>query len=199
MPRCNFLFFINAYNDLCQTSTPALSNFQWSRQIDGVGYAIENSQQIQVPPSTTTSNILPYTFSNVLAITVGNIVTGFNTLTITGSTVGIFKGQLVVGTGIPVNTTVVSIVGSVVTMSNAALATTTGISASFYLPATFVYLESDQIVSVIYNGGSPMTLTPFQINGITKPAVFFMAGPSTSLTVTNSSAVTANIFFASMG
>jgi hypothetical protein len=197
--RTNFLFFIQAYSDQCQTSTPALSNFQWSRQIDGVPYTVENSQQIQVPISTTTSNILPFTFSNVLANTTGNISTGTNVFTVTGATTGIFAGQLIVGAGIPANTTVISIVGSLVTMSNLATATTVGVTGNFYLPATFIYLESDQIVSVIYNSGSPMTLTPFQINGITKPAVFFMAGPSTSLTVTNAGTATANIFFASMG
>jgi len=87
--RTNFLFFIQAYSDQCQTSTPALSNFQWSRQIDGVPYTVENSQQIQVPISTTTSNILPFTFSNVLANTTGNISTGTNVFTVTGATTGI--------------------------------------------------------------------------------------------------------------
>ncbi len=198
MPKCNFLFAINAYSDTTQTSVPALSNFKWSREINGVPYAVENSQQIQVPISTTTSNILPFTFSNILATTTGNI-NATTTLTITGSTVGIAKGQLIVGAGIPDNTTVVSITGSVIVMSNAATATTIGVSIDFYLPATFIYLESDVQVSVIYNDGSPMTLTPFQINGVTRPAVFFMAGPSTSLTVTNAGTTTANIFFASMG
>jgi hypothetical protein len=124
--KTNFLFAINAYADATQTSTPALSNFKWSRQIDGVPYTKENSQQIQVPISTTTSNLL-------------------------------------------------------------------------LTPGTFVYLESDKQISVIYNGGTAMVLTPFQINGVTQPAVFFMAGPATSLTVTNAGASTANIFFALMG
>ena len=65
-----------------------------------------------------------------------------------------------------------------------------------YLGGDFVYLESDQIVSVIYNGGTAMTLHPFEVNGLTQPAVFFIAGAATSLTVTNSGTVTANIFFA---
>jgi len=126
MPKANFLFFLNGYADMCQTSTPALSNFKWSRQINGVPYNSENSQQIQLPGSTTTANLIVSTTS-------------------------------------------------------------------------FVYLESDVQVSVIYNGGTAMTLTPFQVNGLTQPAVFFMAGPATSLTVNNAGSTVANIFVASMG
>src|ERR1035437_11058982 len=109
MPKCNFLFFINAYNDLQQTTAPALNNFKWSREINGVPYTIEKSQQLQVPITTTSANLVT--------------------------------------------------------------------SA-----ASFIYLESDVQVSVIYNGGTAMVLTPFQIDGRTQPAVFFMAGPATSLT-----------------
>jgi hypothetical protein len=192
--KTNFLFFIQAYSDQCQTSTPSLSNFKWSRQIDGVPYTTEDSKQIQVLAATTSSNLLPA----VQATSVGDTAST-TTLTITGSTTGILKGQLVTGAGIPSNTFVSNIVGSIVTLSKAATATATGVSVSFYLPISFVYLESDKEVSVIYNGGSPMTIAPFQINGVTKPAVFFMNGPSTTLTVTNSGATVANIFFASMG
>ncbi len=126
MPKTNFNFFINAYGDSCQTSTPALSNFKWNREINGVPYNNENSQQIQVPGSTTTSNLI-------------------------------------------------------------------------ISPSSFIYLESDVAVSVIYNGGTAMTLVPFQVNGLTKPAVFFIAGAATSLTITNAGTTVANIFFASMG
>lgn len=124
--KANFLFFLQGYSDVVQTSAPSLSNFKWSREINGVPYTAEKSQQIQVPITTTSPNLVS-------------------------------------------------------------------------TPASFVYLESDVQVSVIYNGGTAMVLTPFQINGTTQPAVFFMAGPATSLTVTNSGTATANIFFASMG
>jgi hypothetical protein len=126
MPKANFLFFINSYNDLCQTTTPALSNFKWSREINGVPYNNANSQQIQVPGSSTSANL------------------------------------------------VVS-------------------------PCSFVYLESNVAVSVIYNGGTAVNLVPFQVNGLTQPAVFCIAGAATSLTVTNSGTSVANIFLASMG
>jgi hypothetical protein len=196
-PKSNFLFFLNSYNDLCQTSTPALNQFKWSREINGVPYTLSNSQEIQVLPSTTTSEILPYSFSNVAASTAGT-TNGTTTLTIIGSTTGIAVGQLIVGTGIPVGTFVDSITGSAVTMSQAATATGSP-SVTFYTPASFIYLESDKAVSVIYNNGSPMALNPFEINGLTVSGVFFMNGPVYSITITNSGTATANVFFASMG
>lgn len=196
--KVNFQFFLNGYADLSQTTTPLLSNFKWTREINGVPFNVENSQQFQVPISNTTVNILPSSFLELEASSTGNI-NGTTTLTITGVTTGIIPGRLIVGAGIPSDTTVVSITGTSVIMSKAATTTTVGVSINFYLPASFVYLESDQIVSVIYNGGTAMTLNPFQVNGLTQPAVFFMAGAATSLTITNSGTSTANIFFASMG
>ncbi len=269
MPRCNLLFFLNAYNDLCQTSTPALSNFQWSRQINGVPYTYENNQQIQVLPGVTTSNIIPYPFSSPTN-TGSYSVNSTTTMTVSGSTAGISPGSLIVGSPIPLDTTVVSLgvsqytftitsanatTGAVysnnsqnftvsstivagttlactgtgtgvptasgtltlvsgtgdatiafsafaestpILMSRAATSTTTT-SISFYSPASFIYMESDQDISVIYNNGTAMAINPFQINGSTVPGVFFMNGPAYSLTVTNFSSVAANIFFASMG
>lgn len=195
--KTNFLFFLNSYNDLCQTTTPALNQFKWSRQINGVPYTFENSQQIQVLPSDTTSNILPYTFATPAATTATS-TNSTATLTVTGSTTGIAANQLIVGSGIPVGTTVLTIVGSTVTMSQPATSSGSP-TLSFYTPASFIYMESDQAVSVIYNNGSPMALEPFEINGSTIPGVFFMNGPCYSLTVTNYSTTAANVFFASMG
>lgn len=193
----NFLFFLNTYNDLCPTTAPALNNFKWSRQINGVPYNLENSQQIQVSASTTSSELIPYPFSTPVLSTTST-TNNTNILTITGSTTGIASGQLIVGTGIPVGTTVLSITGSSVTMSDAATASGSP-SVIFYAPASFIYLESDQQVSVIYNGGSPMALNPFEINGSVVPGVFFMNGPIYSLTVSNLTTTIANVFFALMG
>ena len=197
MPKANFLFFLNSYADFLPTAAPALNQFKWSREINGVPYNLENSQQIQVAASTTSPNVLPYPFSTAVASTATTTNSTVN-LTITGSTTGIAAGQLIVGTGIPVGTTVESIVGSAVVMSRAATSTASP-TLSFYNPASFIYMESDQEVSVIYNGGSPMALNPFEINGLTMPGVFFMNGPVYSLTITNPGASAANIFFASMG
>ncbi len=266
MPKSNFLFYLNSYNDLCQTSTPALNQFKWSREINGVPYNLSNSQEIQVLPSLTTPNVMPYSFATP-ATAVATVTNSTATVAITGSPANIAVGQLVVGTGIPVGTLVNSFAGTTtftVTSANAsvgatytnngqtftvtstvvagttlvttqtgtpltsgvltltsgtgdatiafsAFATGTSITLSaaatssgtptltFYQPASFLYLESDQQVSVIYNGGSPMAITPFEINGLTTPGVFFMNGPVYSLTITNMSVTTANVFFASMG
>lgn len=195
--KTNLLFFLNSYNDLHQTTTPALNQFKWSREINGIPYNIENSQQIQIAAGATSPNLLPYNFST--PANSGTDTTHSNaTLTIVGPTTGIAAGQLIVGSGIPVGTTVLNIVGSTVTMSQPATASAS-VAVSFYNPAAFVYLESDQQISMIYNNGSPVILNPFEINGLTQPAVFFIAGGAFNLTVTNPGTVTANVFFASMG
>jgi hypothetical protein len=263
MPKTNFLFFLQAYNDKCQTSTPALSLFKWSRQINGVPYTLENNQQFQVAASSTSSNVIPYSFSTPTNTTTATLASTA-VLAITGSAVGIAVGNLVVGTNIKVGSTVQSMTPTVFTVSSAnatvgavysnngqtftvlstivaglALnATGTGLPSSsgtltlvsgtgdatitfsaftgptvtmslpatgsgsetvnFYSPASFMYMESDQQVSVIYNNGSPMAVNPFEINGITTPGVFFMNGPTCSLTITNPGSVAANITLITM-
>jgi len=270
MGKANFLFFINTYGDLSQTSTPQLNNVKWSREINGVPFNFENSQQFQVPGSTTSANLISAPFLTFMAGSVGNIASSSPNLLVTGSVAGIVPGLLVQAAGIPANTliesvgpyqytftvssanatagavygnngqlfTVVSTIvggtslvctgtgapsgsgtltlitgtgdatiafsaiasaGAVVVMSNAASATTVSLTINFFTLSSFIYIESDQIVSVIYNGGTPMTLKPFQVNGLTQPATFFFTGPSASLTITNPGTVAANIFFASMG
>ena len=268
MLTSNFLFFLNSYSDLVPTTTPSLNNFKWSRQINGVPFNIENDQQIQILPSITTPNIVPYPFSTPTNSGT-NSLNSTTTMTVIGSITGIAIGNLIIGGGIPVGTIVDSIGTSqytfTVSSANATAgavysnngqnftvsstiaagttlvctsaggnptgsgtltrvsgtgdatitfssfteatplvmsqaATTTGTSAiSFYAPASFIYFESDQQVSVIYNNGSAMVLNPFEVNGLTQPAVYFMAGPCYSLTVTNMSTTTANVFLASMG
>jgi hypothetical protein len=266
--KTNLQFFLNSYADLVPTTVPSQNNFKWLREINGIPFNIENDQQIQVLPSVTTPNIVPYPFS---AITNSGSysINGTPLLVVFGSPVGIAIDQLIVGPSIPVGTTVLSIApiqynftvsgsnatagavyssnglnftvsgtivsGSLlvstggatppsapgtltlvsgtgdatiafsgftnvtnVTMSQAAT-NTTNEEILFYQPAAFIYFESDQQVSVIYNNGTAMALNPFQVNGVTQPAVFFMAGPCYSLSVTNMSATTANLFFASMG
>ena len=267
MLKCNFLFFLNSYADLIPTTVPSLSNFKWSRQMSGIPFNTENSQQIQVLSGVTVGNAIQYPFSTPTNSGTNTLNSTIN-MTVVGSTVGIALGNLIVGNGIPVGTTVVSIGTSqftfTVTSANATagavysngeqnftisstiasgtILVTTGTSApnasgtltlvsgtgdatiafsafteatplvmsqaatasgnvgiSFYAPAAFIYLETDQQISVIYNNGETMVLNPFQVNGITQPAVFFMAGPCYALSVTNMSASTANVFLALMG
>lgn len=196
MSKVNFNFFLNGYNDQCQTSAPSQNNFKWSRVINGVPYNSSISQQIQLSISGSISNFIPNPFSNVVASGNG-VLNSTNQVTMTSVT-GIVAGQLVVGTGIPLNTTVVSITDLVVTISNPASVSGTE-SLSFYNPASFFYFETDQPVSVIYNGGSAVSVNPFQINGTTQPGVYFMSGTAISLSVTNLSDEVANIFIACMG
>jgi hypothetical protein len=265
--KTNLQFFLNTYSDLFPTTTPSRNNFKWLREINGIPFNIENDQQIQVLPSITTPNIVPYPFSTPTNSGTDS-VNGTNVMTVIGTTDGISPGNLIVGSLIPVGTTVLSLAltqytftvtsanatagavysnnginltvastivagttlsctgtgdpmssgtlvlvsgtgdatitfsavteSTALTMSRAATSTGT-ITVDFYSPAAFIYMETDQQVSVIYNNGSAMVLNPFQVNGLTQPAVFFMAAPIYSLTVTNLSTTTANVFFASMG
>jgi len=64
--------------------------------------------------------------------TTGNITLNSNQLTSLASTTGIAAGQYVYGTGIPSQTTVLSIAGSTVTLSQPATVTATGNSVSFF-------------------------------------------------------------------
>jgi hypothetical protein len=85
-----------------------------------------------VTGNTTISNgVLPNT-TPVLSTT-GNTHSN-NQLDGLASTTGIVPGQLIIGSGLPSNTTVLSISGSTVTMSANAVTTLTGVSVAFYAP-----------------------------------------------------------------
>jgi hypothetical protein len=62
---------------------------------------------------------------------VGDTTNGFPTVTLTANNALIGAGQTVTGTGIPANTTVVSIVDTTLTLSNNATATNTGVTLTF--------------------------------------------------------------------
>lgn len=79
------------------------------------------------------NGILPN--SDPILITTGNILTGSNQFTSLGSVVGLAAGNVIFGVGIPQGTTIISIVGSTVTMSLEATLTGTGISTRFFNPA----------------------------------------------------------------
>lgn len=79
------------------------------------------------------NGILPN--SDPILITTGNITTASNQLTSLGSVAGLVNGDYIFGTGIPQNTTIISIVGSTVTMSQQAVANGTGIGITFYSPS----------------------------------------------------------------
>lgn len=266
--KTNLQFFLNTYNDLLSTTTPSRNNFKWLREINGIPFNTENDQQIQVLPSIATPNIIPYPFSTPTNSGTDTIASGSPNMTVVGPADGIAVGNLIIGTGIPVGTTVLSlgpsqytfttssanatvgavysnngtnftikttlIAGTTLVTTGPADPTTSGTltlvsgtgdatitysaftestplvmsrnatasgatAISFYQAAAFVYMESDQMVSVIYNNGTPVVMNPFQVNGLTQPGVAFMASPIYSITVTNLSTATANVFLASMG
>jgi hypothetical protein len=62
---------------------------------------------------------------------VGDTTNGLPTVTLSATNLLVGAGQLVTGTGIPANTTVVSIVGTTLTLSNNASATNTGVTLTF--------------------------------------------------------------------
>lgn len=62
---------------------------------------------------------------------VGNTTNGLPTVTLSATNLLVGAGQIVTGTGIPANTTVVSIVGTTLTLSNNASATNTGVTLTF--------------------------------------------------------------------
>ncbi len=83
--------------------------------------------------TTVSHGILPN--STPVLTTSGNTSSGSNQLTALASTTGIVAGQLIIASGLPSGTTVLSIIGSTVTMSAESLTTITGVSVSFYSPA----------------------------------------------------------------
>jgi hypothetical protein len=81
-------------------------------------------------PNELISFLEPYGIPDALTTT-GNIVALSNQLTSLASVSGISFGQFIVGNGIPVDTTVLSISGTTVTMSNNATTNTTGVTVTF--------------------------------------------------------------------
>lgn len=82
---------------------------------------------------TISHGVLPN--ASPILTTTGNITLNSNTITSLASTAGIVIGQIIMGAGIPSNSTVLSIVGSTVTMSRQAAATTVGVTVSFFSPS----------------------------------------------------------------
>lgn len=82
---------------------------------------------------TITHGVLPN--NDPVLTTTGSITTDSNQLTGLASTAGLVNGLYIFGTGIPYNTTIVSIAGSTVTMSNNATLTNATVTVSFYSPS----------------------------------------------------------------
>lgn len=82
---------------------------------------------------TVTHGVLPN--NDPVLQTTGAITFNSNQLTGLASTAGLLAGQFIFGTGIPYATTILSIVGSTVTMSKNATLTNPAVAVSFYSPS----------------------------------------------------------------
>jgi uncharacterized phage protein gp47/JayE len=96
--------------------------------------------------------------------TTGNISIGTNQILGLGTVVGIIDGQIITGAGIPAGTTVTSISGTTVTMSNNSTATTTGVSVSFATSGYF-WLLIDNPGQIIPTGVIENTLVSVSLVG----------------------------------
>ena len=114
------------------------------------------------------NGILPN--SDPILITTGNIITGSNQFTSLGSVAGLVAGDFIFGTGIPQGTTIISIVGSTVTMSLQATLTGTGISVRFFSPSVITaagQINWDEPISIRVIGSSltyTLTANPSSAN-----------------------------------
>lgn len=89
--------------------------------------------------------------SNPVLTTTGDITLNSNQLINLASVVGVDPGDFIFGTGIPNGTSVVSVVGSTVTMSLDASITQPGITVSFYDPAVITapgQINWDQAINI---------------------------------------------------
>src|ERR1700677_653450 len=114
MPKSNFLFFLNAYNDLVPTAAPQLNNFKWSREINGIPFNSQNDQQIQILPGVTSANIVPYPFSTPTNSSTA-VLNSTDVINVTTNPSGIAIDNLILGANIPLGTTVNSIAATVYT------------------------------------------------------------------------------------
>ena len=55
MSTMNLLFFLSTYADTQSSNNPSLSNFKWSREIDGLTAGNAISQVFTIAPGTTTT------------------------------------------------------------------------------------------------------------------------------------------------
>jgi hypothetical protein len=113
--------------------------------------------------------------NNPTVQTTGNITNGSNQLTSLASTTGIVAGQTITGIGIPAGTTVSSISGSTVTMSNNATVTSVSTTADTTSGSNQLknILSSLNIsVGMVVSGtGIPANTTVIAINNVTSSGV----------------------------
>ncbi len=108
-------------------------------------------------PNELIAFLNPYTINAVLTTT-GTTTANTNQLTGLASTVGLSDGMIIVGTGIPLNTTVLSFSGTTVSMSSNATASGT-ITVVFNLPADDEQ-PFNEVVQMSTVSGDAVTILP---------------------------------------
>jgi hypothetical protein len=94
-------------------------------------YGTLKAKREGTPGNQTNATITQATATKTILTTTGNTTIGSPSLTNLASTTGIQAGQTVTGTGIPASTTVLSISGTTVTLSQNASANGSGVSVTF--------------------------------------------------------------------
>jgi hypothetical protein len=74
---------------------------------------------------------------------------------------------------------------------------TTEAIAFYSMAKTLVYLEADQICSILLNGSLNGQVSPLQLGNTPQPGIFMNSGTIYSMAITNNSTTTANLFLAS--
>jgi hypothetical protein len=119
------------------TVTPTKQNADWIFPIRNQGYIITQTSGATI--NITDGGVETFT---PISIT-GNIVNGSNVITSIPSTLYLLVGMVVTGSGIPSNSTILSIdTATQVTISNNASATLTGVSLSAQSPKPYLYLKA---------------------------------------------------------
>lgn len=126
MSKVNLLVVLNAYSDSRSSNAPNLTNFKWSRDIQGIDSAALHSESLVVAA---------------------------------GATVTLFS----VGAALK-----------------------------------FLYLECDQTADLVINGTINESVKPLVVGSGVSPGLFMRTSDITSLTIHNTSASDANVFFATI-
>jgi hypothetical protein len=98
--------------------------------------------------------------SSTIITTLATTTNSSTSLTSIANTAGVAAGQTITGTGIPANTTVVTLSGTTVAMSQAATASGSGVSVTFTGPKVTTTSSAGLPTSINCSGSSPFPCTP---------------------------------------
>lgn len=167
---------MSTLNNLCIISVDGSGNVM--KKWDGAAAAVSD-----LGVNTTTAQLN-------FCSTTGNITSGSNQLTSLASTSGIIGGSAITGTGIPANTTVLSIASTTVTMSANATATTSSLAVTFQsmvltnVASTFYASLGASITGTGIPANTTITFVTPNTNTVTISANPTVFGASTTVTIT---------------